>query len=111
MAGEARAANRRSAAWGGAGSRRRANIKITKQSQFRPPWRQASCAGQGNGTVHVAGCAGRRVAIFARTARRAVIDPFRAADCGNDCDTIAGQPDRHRLARIFGRPPPAAPRV
>src|SRR5712692_1895096 len=43
------------------------------------------------------------------TARRAMIDPFGAVDCGNDCDTIASQPECHRLARIFGRPLPAAP--
>jgi NodT family efflux transporter outer membrane factor (OMF) lipoprotein len=61
------------------------------------------------GEIGVAGCAGARVAIFGRAARRAMIDPFRAADCGNDCDTIAGQPESHRLARIFGRPLPAAP--
>src|SRR5260370_40061527 len=41
--------------------------------------------------------------------RGAVIDPFGAVDCGNDCDTIGGQPKGHRLARIFGRPLPAAP--
>jgi hypothetical protein len=39
----------------------------------------------------------------------AMINPFHPSDYGNHCDTIARQPRQHRLARIFGRPLPAAP--
>jgi len=35
---------------------------------------------------------------------RAATDPFGAGNCGNDCHTIARQPEPIDLARIFGGP-------
>src|SRR6266851_4897152 len=48
------------------------------------------------------------VAIPGRRGAHAVIDPFGAVDCGNDCDTIASQPEgqsigTHLWAAAAGR--------